>query len=56
MLSGIVFVASAQRVSIHLQRYRIVAASIQESSYVKFGKTRNAKLPILFNVNELMKK
>jgi len=55
MLSGIVFVAFAQGVSIHFQRCRLVTASIEESSYVEFGKTRNAKLPILFNVNKLVK-
>ena len=56
MMSGIVFIASAQRVSIHFQWYRLVAASTQKSAYVKLGKTRNAKLPILFNVDKFVKK
>jgi len=34
----------------------LVAATTQESTYVKLGKTWNAKLPVLFNVNQLVKK
>ncbi len=56
MLSVIVFIAAAERISMHFERYRLVAASIDKSQDVKLGKTRNAKLPILCNVNKLVKK
>jgi len=56
MLIVIVFIAAAERIGIHFQRYRLVAASIDKSKYVKLGKTRNAKLPILLHVNKFVKK
>ena len=55
-LSGIAFIAAAERISIHFQRYRLVAASLDKSKYVKLGKTRNAKLPVLFHVYKFVKK
>src|SRR5580658_1211130 len=56
MLSVIVFIAAAEPIGIHFQRYRLVAASIDKSKYVELGKTRNAKLAILFHVNKFVKK
>ena len=56
MLSVIVFIAAAERIGVYLERYRLVAAPIDKSKYVELGKTRNAKLPILFHVNKFVKK
>jgi hypothetical protein len=44
-----------QRVRIHFQRNRLVAATIQESAHVKLGEARNAKLPILLYMDEFVK-
>jgi len=56
MPPGIIFIASAKRIRIHLQRYRFVAASTEESTHIKLSETWNAKPAVLFDVNELVKK
>src|ERR1700722_3454747 len=43
-----------QRVRIHLQRYRLVAAPLQKAADIELAETRNAKLPILLGVNEFV--
>ena len=47
--------STLQRIRIHFQGNRIVAAAIQESLHVKLAEARYAESPILLHVHELVK-
>jgi hypothetical protein len=52
--TGILFKATAKPVRIDFQRNRLVASALKKSANVKLAEARNAKLPILFHVDEFV--